>query len=351
MTHRAAYTLALPVMMGLGGAITNYTLNALFNPAYDKNPAVAYPGYDGLDAQGNPQYSATKFWKDIYYPRNGQLDAYGRDQRLSLPTYMNDAWGFMHHPVDTAISKAAPIYSIAKEVMTNENFSHTQIRDPHDTAGQQILDVLTHVGQQDLPISYRTAQQLDKTGGGVISAVTSAMGIREANAATKQSDAQNMISEFLREGLKRGSQDKSSARYRDAVNTLEQAIRNGGPAEDIYSQQVKDLGQDVADTVAGAALKYSGMDRYQSNFSRLTFQQQLDVMRVATPKERADLIPLLIKKANSKKAGLDLEEMTPKLRRDYETDFMRYINGVSDTASTDEFLDFMDGVNGNSTNQ
>ena len=308
----------------------NYTLNALFNPEYAKNHYVALPGYDGMDDKGEPQFSFEKTWKDLYSPRNGKLDAYGRDQRLSLPTYMNDVVNFARHPIDTAISKAAPIYSIAKELMTNENFSHTQIWDPHDPLGQNILDALTHIGEQDEPISYRTAQQLDKTGGTAINAVTSLMGVREANASIKQTDAQNMISEFLRETLwLRGSQDKASARYRDAVNTLEQAIRNGGPAEDIYNQQVKDLGQDVADTVAGAALKYAAIDRVESSFSRLTFQQQLDVMRVATPKERQQLIPYLIKKSNTKKAGLDLEEMTPKLRRDYEADFMRYINGVS----------------------
>jgi len=72
-THRMAYTASLPIVTGLMGGFINYM-------------------YTGQRPEGI----------DYWFPRTGHKDEFGRDERISIPSYMKDLYHLMEGAKDIA---------------------------------------------------------------------------------------------------------------------------------------------------------------------------------------------------------------------------------------------------------
>ncbi len=141
MSDRTAYVLALPMMAGILGAITQYL-------------------YTGQPPQE---------MKDLYYPKTGKMRPDGSEDRVSLPTYMKDVYAYSKdahdfvkygsNPFQTLQNKMHPLLSLVSETLSNEDFYGGAIRNPGDPWVQQMQDEGNHILQTFEPFSYRNFMQ------------------------------------------------------------------------------------------------------------------------------------------------------------------------------------------------
>jgi hypothetical protein len=147
LTDRSAYVLALPLLAGVYGAITQYL----------------YTGEGPRDI------------KDLYFPRTGKTRPDGSEDRVSLPTYMKDVYAYKtdatnfikygDNPTKTIGNKLHPALATMSQMLNDEDFFGGAIRSPGDPAVQQMKDYATYLENQVLPFSVRNFDQQRKMSG------------------------------------------------------------------------------------------------------------------------------------------------------------------------------------------
>lgn len=105
---------------------------------------------------------------DYFYPRTGQKDRYGNDERISIPGMHKEAFsvvnairkkGIVAGPVEYVRGKQNPDIQFFTDLITNENFLHEEIRNTDSPAYKQAEDVLKHLYDSTLPISVKMKQR------------------------------------------------------------------------------------------------------------------------------------------------------------------------------------------------
>ncbi len=163
ISPRTAYLVALPLVTGLYGAMVGFMY-------------------------GQPPQEL----KDYFFPRTGKTRPDGSADRVSLPSYMRDvaaltnrgeegplrvgqnAWSMAKH-------KANPLTGMVAEMLENEDFYGTALRNPGDPAVQQSLDTAKHFVGAFKPFSIRGYQQ-QRQSGGVAQALPAFVGVTPAPA-------------------------------------------------------------------------------------------------------------------------------------------------------------------------
>ena len=135
-THKMAYTIALPVVIGTMGMMMNYLMTG----------------------------ELPKDMKDLFMPRTGEKDENGVDKRIEIPSYMHNVlkaaplegentggreWRYL-----TGILN--PVVEIINEFVQNSDFDHNQIRDRDGNPQEQLEGFLKYGLSQYLPISFRS---------------------------------------------------------------------------------------------------------------------------------------------------------------------------------------------------
>lgn len=134
LTTRMAYTMALPMVTGLYGAILTY-----------------------LATGQGPQQML-----DYFFPPTGNQDpATGQMQRRSIPGYIKDVIEYTKAPVQTVLNKTSPLLETLQELYHNRDYYggiiHDPIRDTNVAAayGDYLLN-------QTIPFSWRGWHKLDQ---------------------------------------------------------------------------------------------------------------------------------------------------------------------------------------------
>jgi hypothetical protein len=74
--------------------------------------------------------------KDYFFPKNGEKDRTGRDVRVSIAGYFKDLYAVMHalpgSAWETAKRKIHPLLSLLADILSNEDFFGTEIRNADD---------------------------------------------------------------------------------------------------------------------------------------------------------------------------------------------------------------------------
>lgn len=153
-TQKMDYALALPIVYG--------TLSAIYQAM----------------KTGQPPESM----QDVLAPRTGGTDpATGQPERLMMPGYMKDVFGFYENPVQEATNKIASGPRMAKELITNQNWRGDPIFPPKDMENspswlKAFWDyALENVG----PISLRNLAKGTRTGSN-LNPVEQTLGVRSA---------------------------------------------------------------------------------------------------------------------------------------------------------------------------
>lgn len=131
VTHRMAYVAALPIVVGFTGAMIHYLSTG-------KTPETL---------------------TDYFFPQTGRLDADGRPERLSLPSYVKDLFHYAKEPVRTVVNKAHPLITMIVDMLQNRDFYGVEIRHPDDSLVRQAAQLAGFVAEQFAPFSWRNISQ------------------------------------------------------------------------------------------------------------------------------------------------------------------------------------------------
>jgi hypothetical protein len=135
-THRMAYSIALPAIVALNGAIITYL----------------YTGH-------GPQEIV-----DYFYPPTGGTTPQGYPERVSIPNYTKDILQYNRAPVQTVLNKLNPVWAVMAQLYQNRDFYGGIIANPDDPVIQQAQDVSQYIAEQFTPFSIRGAERLSGEG-------------------------------------------------------------------------------------------------------------------------------------------------------------------------------------------
>lgn len=256
VTPRMAYAMVLPATVGLYGAIYGY-----------------------LHGQKPEEM------KDYFYPKTGKVNPDGSPERVSLPSYIKDIYAYSKHPITTVGHKLHPLIAATVEMINNQDYFGTKIRNEDDPAVKQVADSAKHIGELFIPFSVRNAMKRKEAGGSFKEQAESFLGITPAPREMERSDAQNVLAEHYAAqrpvgGRTQEAADKSKAR-RDLI---EEARKDSAGVRTKLIQNIKSgsMSRDQALDVLRSAKLPAG----ESSIKYAPLDVALKAFRVATPAER-----------------------------------------------------------------
>ncbi len=131
-TSRMAYTLAMPAVTAIYGAI----LTAL--------------------ATGKPPQD----YMDYFFPPTGGQDPNGQIQRRVIPGYIKDVIEYSRAPVQTVLNKTSPLIETLVELHKNQNYYGTPIYNP--LRAGPVASYADYMLNQSIPFSWRGWNKLDQ---------------------------------------------------------------------------------------------------------------------------------------------------------------------------------------------
>ncbi len=265
VTHRMAYAMALPFMAAVYGAIYQYLRTG-------KGPEEL---------------------KDYYFPKNGLTGKDGRPERVSMPTYMKDVYAYSQDPVKTVGHKVHPLIGTTIDMLQNEDYYGTEVRNADDPAVQQLTDVAAYMAKQFVPFSIRNASKERGEGGNTGQVVEGFFGIVAAPGSVTQTEAMKLAYEEMRKKLPAGSTTQEQYEQREENKKLVDGLRSGDSETKKAIDAMKASGEITA-RQRNLLVKKGGMSALNYTVSRLSAEAALRVYAKATPAERTDKLKEII---------------------------------------------------------
>lgn len=266
LTHRMAYAMALPLMVGTIGGALHYLLN------------------------GQPPQTA----RDYFQPRTGETDNNGNPVRLNLPSYIKDVIAYGKHPVTSVAHSLNPLISALFDLLGNKDFYNVQIRNPQDPLLDQASEVAKFAAKQFMPFSVSGAKQMRDDAAPVWKQIGPFFGITPVPQRLTMTPAQELASEIMAAGAEVTTQaqfDRKQA-IRDAVKQ----IQRGQPVEGMKALAEGLDKQTLAPNSAEMLIKRLRYTPLQFQVSAMTPDAALRVWGVANDQEKQALRGILLAK-------------------------------------------------------
>ena len=226
--------------------------------------------------------------KDYFFPRTGRLNPDGSEERISLPTYAKDFYGWFTRPQKMAVNKMQPIWAMLSRMAENEDFWGTEIRHPDDPIVTQFMDLAKYAGSQMIPFSVKNYERMRKSGASkTFALLSSTFGVLSAPGYVTKTPAQVLMTQHIVARLPRGKRNKEQFAKAELRRELRQRARLG---EDIRTLAIA---QELTAGERTKIMREAKADPFALLFNRLTFTEALDVFAVATEKEQAATIKIL----------------------------------------------------------
>lgn len=264
LTHRMAYTLALPVVAGFYGAVYNY-----------------------LATGQAPQQK-----EDYFFPRTGGLDAGGKPERVSIPTYMKDVFAASDHSADTIVHKLHPMFSQMADLYRNEDFYGTEIYHGDDPIVRKAADVAQYLGKGMMPLSVQNFRERRRSGEGILSSMGAGLGFTPAPKYIGQSAAERLAFDLAKRHMEQGPNTRESFNKRQERSQIRNAAAQGnmGPLRKALHAQTINI--DQAENIL-SEIKQSPLERH---ISRLRLDEVVAVYNRANEHEKAQIKPYIVNK-------------------------------------------------------
>jgi hypothetical protein len=130
-THKMAYLMALLTAQAISGALLQYALTG----------------------------ESPRDLKDLMFPRTGYKKKDGSDERLSIPTYMKDMYGYLTQPGHEVASMLNPILGELYYQIQGTDYWGDPLYDPNDSGWEQFLDRAHHFVSAYTPFVVENNQQ------------------------------------------------------------------------------------------------------------------------------------------------------------------------------------------------
>ncbi len=168
MTPKMAYTIMLPYVVGVIGAIIYYL-------------------YHG---------KAPETLKDYYAIPTGQTKPDGTKERILLPSYMKDVLAYMIEPTQTVSNKVHPEIATLIDMLQNKDYFGTEIRNADDPFVKQLGDLFAYQAKQYVPFTITNIMQRQADGGSWKDYLQSFAGITPAPGYITRTPLQTQIYEL-----------------------------------------------------------------------------------------------------------------------------------------------------------
>lgn len=294
-TYRMAYVTALPIVVGLYGAIYQY-----------------------LATGSGPQEI-----KDYFYPKVPGVDQYGNQNRISLPSYMKDLYHYYTNPVQTVLNKINPVDAAIVDMVQNKDFYGQKIYNEDDPFMQKVLDDLKFLVKQYEPFTF---QNFEKTKNQPAAQRAQAFfGITPAPYDINMTDAEKVAFEFQKGKIPQGGQTAEQKQHQQAKSDARSEYVAKGKDEAVLEAAVEK--GTITEKEKNTIINNASKSRLEVMTKTLTLEEALRVYRKATPEEKKILDPIIKKK----RANMMAKGGEARVDRIYQELFGKDTNEDDDT--------------------
>ncbi|MHB8483273.1 MAG: hypothetical protein ACYDBV_11170, partial [Nitrospiria bacterium] len=252
VTPKMAYVLALPIISGMVGAITNYLYT------------------------GEPP----KELKDYYFPRTGKKNPDGTPERISIPGYMRDVFAYGIKPMETVSSKLHPLVSDIIQMLNNKDYYGYEIVNPDDPLVQKVGEWADYIGKSSLPFSIQGAKKRQQAGEGIGGQLQAGLGINPASKYITNTATQNEIDERYDKRFGGGTKPYSQKEVDQAKSDLRRLHKQNSPQFENKLKQYVDSGLiDLKSNFVKELDKNSAIPQDVRMFQRLPSVDQAGILK------------------------------------------------------------------------
>jgi hypothetical protein len=273
LTHRMAYTAAMPIVAGILGGTLQYIMTG------DK----------------------PKETKDWFFPRTGQKDETGHDVRLALPSYMKDVYAYSRDPLHTLKDKTHPLISSLFQMMENKDYYGTEIRNEDDPIYKQLWQASKFAGKQFVPFAVRELGKSIENKSDTKTKVLPFFGITQARRDITLTPAELHARELLHERRPQGLRTQEQAERADLVGQLTRSLRLKEPDAVENARTALAEGRITAADVENikTRLQHPGLE---ANIRSLDLHDAMSVWEKASAEERRKIGPTMFAKLRASKS-------------------------------------------------
>lgn len=239
---------------------------------------------------------------DYFAFRSGGTDEHGNPERFVLPTYVKDLVAYSHDPMTTLANKMHPALSLIHDLWVNKDYYGTQITNADDGALKKAYDRTKYVAKAFEPFWSRGLRREHDRGGSPAKMAAPMIGVMPAPKSMTQTAAERLAGEYSAAAQPVGGRTQAAADKSAAEAKLVEQIRHRETPD--FMPAIK-AGYITADDIPKLRARAS-ISPLQATVKRLELPQAESVYRLANPKEKAQLTPIMVTKrqnALDKKLG------------------------------------------------
>ncbi len=274
VTHKMAYAMALPIMVGTLGAMYQYSMTG-------KGPQEL---------------------KDYFLPLTGRTNPDGSPERVVMPSYMKDVLpigkaysnngirGAVDKVGQMALNKANPIISMISQMLHNKDYYGTEIANHDDPVVKQAEDYAKFIGSQFVPFTARNFSKMENPTTGT--AISSFFGMQKPNAELMRTKAMQRMSDYYSDQQKEGGKSSDETAVYTLKKDILDKLRNGADQSAAIheSEEKKEITPKQADNLYRLnALRKdpSALDGRNLAFKHLPNNIAVKVYADGTPEEKS----------------------------------------------------------------
>ncbi len=297
-TRRMGYAVATTVMTALVGAFIDY----VNTKGRRKRDGTIDDGHD-------------RDIRDYFFPRTGNVDEQGHEERIALWGYLKDLVGWYMEPANSARGKLSPIVRVVAETLSNRRYDDTKIWDTeNNTPVENVMAELTHKAGYFLPISVAGILRERDRGAGAMMQVAQEIGIRTAPSYIGRTPAERYMAEYNATA----GHHSAPAPHAKIEREIVLAIRSGNTKKAAKIVDEAMAAGTITDDEVEAAMKKADADPLVTAFSPLPLSNAIEAVRLMNPEERKRGMVLLddkLERQLEKLPRVEQDRIQEKLKR------------------------------------
>lgn len=263
-THRMAYALALPLLVGTIGGILHYMMT-------------------GKRPKG----------QDYFQPQTGESDRNGNPMRLNLPSYVKDTIAYGKHPITSFAHSTNPMFSAIFDLLENKDFYGVQIRNPDDPLWKQASEVAKWAASELVPFSVSGAAQMHQAGTPAWKQVAPFFGVTPVPARQNMTPAQELAAEIMSASLPTGAMTLHQFEAGKLLKDIVQQMKTGQAAAGIKAASSGIAAGSLNPNTAGLLVERLKYNPLQFQVHHLSAENAMRVWRISNDVEKQQLRGIL----------------------------------------------------------
>jgi hypothetical protein len=224
---------------------------------------------------------------DYVYPK---IDDEGN--RISIPTYLRDAFHLKHEPAGWVKSSMSGFISRMIDIWKNKDFFGVQVYDPEETYAQNSVDSLIHM--VPLPFSVTSYQKMKEKAEPMEKKTMGFLGFTKAPFYIEQTPAQQKAYELMGQMMPSKPRTKEEFERSKLIKTMSEEFKIAGKKGDQAAQQaVIDkftegaMAGKLSESDINRLVRRIGGEPLESTFKRLTdLRDAMQVWNLTNDKEK-----------------------------------------------------------------